>query len=410
MCQTARDVCLPHALVKEHTGGVAFDQLAHGFREQGGPSLGFGIELVLRHGSGGQAAQAVRKEKDGILSALAGLCLHCPHRASITHHPLFFCMLMSASLSLTIATRESRLALWQAEHVQSLLRAQGHQVALLGMTTQGDQILDRALSQIGGKGLFVKELEVALEQDRADLAVHSLKDVPMELPIGFVLACVMEREDPRDAWVSPQYDGLADLPAAAVIGTSSLRRMVLLRAALQALGRDDVRIEPLRGNLDTRLRKLDEGQYHAIVLAAAGLKRLGLAARIRHTFSPEHMLPAAGQGALGIEIRQQRAEVAQALWPLVHKPTWLAVAAERAVSRAMGGSCSMPLAAFATWQGEPLQSALRLQAAWGDPSGQVALVRVEAQAVVNDLAQAEALGVQVVELLRQQGARGPVSA
>ena len=314
------------------------------------------------------------------------------------------------SLKLTIATRESRLALWQAEHVQSLLRARGHAVELLGMTTQGDQILDRALSKVGGKGLFVKELEVALEQGRADLAVHSLKDVPMELPEGFELACVMEREDPRDAWVSPSCAGLAELPEGAVVGTSSLRRVVLLRAALAALGRDDVRIEPLRGNLDTRLRKLDEGQYHAIVLAAAGLKRLGLQARIRHIFEPSEMLPAAGQGALGIELRASRSEVATALAPLAHRPTWFAVAAERAVSRAMGGSCSMPLAAFATWQGEPFAAPLRLDAAWGDPEGSRALVRVQVEAEVANLAEAEALGERAAALLRAGGAQGPDGA
>lgn len=314
----------------------------------------------------------------------------------------------SPSLSLTIATRESRLALWQAQHVKALLEALGHQVTLLGMTTKGDQILDRALSKVGGKGLFVKELEVALEEGRADLAVHSLKDVPMELPSGFELACVMEREDPRDAWVSAQCANLADLPRDAVVGTSSLRRVVLLRDALSALGRDDVRIEPLRGNLDTRLRKLDEGQYQAIVLAAAGLKRLGLEQRIRAIFEPGQMLPAAGQGALGIEVRTDRADVIAALAPLAHRPTWWAVAAERAVSRAMGGSCSMPLAAFTTWLGDPAQSGgnLRLDAAWGDPDGRTGLVRVQAESVVTSLSDAEALGQRAATLLRQAGARG----
>jgi len=266
-------------------------------------------------------------------------------------------------VNLTIATRESRLALWQAEHVQALLRQQGHQVTLLGMTTQGDQILDRSLSKVGGKGLFVKELEVALEQGSADLAVHSLKDVPMDLPAGFELVGVMEREDPRDAWVSPQYARLEDLPQGAVVGTSSLRRTVLLRAL-----RPDLKIEPLRGNLDTRLRKLDEGQYAGIVLAAAGLKRLGLSARIRQMFSTEQMLPAAGQGALGLEIRSGRPDLAQALSFLAHAATWLAVAAERAVSRAMGGSCSMPLAAHAELHGErrprPRCTAWRIQKPW----------------------------------------------
>lgn len=319
----------------------------------------------------------------------------------------------SPPLSLTIATRESRLALWQAEHVKARLEQQGHRVTLLGMTTQGDQILDRALSKVGGKGLFVKELEVALEQGRADLAVHSLKDVPMELPAGFELACVMEREDPRDAWVSSQCAGLDDLPPDAVVGTSSLRRVVLLREALDRLGRTDVRIEPLRGNLDTRLRKLDEGQYHAIVLAAAGLKRLGLSARIRQVFEPSAMLPAAGQGALGIEVRSHRPELHAALAPLAHQPTWLAVAAERAVSRGMGGSCSMPLAAFTTWQtppGQPAAGTLRLDAAWGDPEGRVPLVRVGAEARVSTLADAETLGQQVVALLRERGAVGAPDA
>lgn len=299
-------------------------------------------------------------------------------------------------LHLTIATRESRLALWQAEHVKTLLTQQGHHVTLLGMTTLGDQILDRSLSKVGGKGLFVKELEVALEEGRADLAVHSLKDVPMELPAGFALACVMEREDPRDAFVSPRYASLAALPQGAVVGTSSLRRLALLRAR-----RPDLRIEPLRGNLDTRLRKLDEGQYDAIVLAAAGLKRLGLAQRIRAAFEPAEMLPSAGQGALGIEVRSDRADVQQALAALAHQPTWLRVAAERAVSRAMGGSCSMPLAAYATVQDGHMQ----LQAAWGDPDGRVPLVQAQAAGAVADLGAAEALGLQVARELRAGVAR-----
>lgn len=302
--------------------------------------------------------------------------------------------LMPVNMShFTIATRESRLALWQAEHVQSLLRGMGHEVTLLGMTTQGDQILDRALSQVGGKGLFVKELEVALEENRADLAVHSLKDVPMELPPGFSLACVMEREDPRDAFVSNRYDDLDALPQGAVVGTSSLRRMALLRAL-----RPDLRIEPLRGNLDTRLRKLDDGLFDAIVLAAAGLKRLGLGARIRAVFDPAVMLPAAGQGALGIEVRTDRTDVLDALAPLVHHTSWLAVAAERAVSRAMGGSCSMPLAAYATL----VQDTLTIDAAWGDTQGLMPLVRVSLTDHVSDLTCAADLGQRVADLLRTQ--------
>ena len=302
----------------------------------------------------------------------------------------------SPDTPLVIATRESRLALWQAEHVQARLQALGHSVQLLGMTTKGDQILDRSLSKVGGKGLLVKDLEVALEEGRAHIAVHSLKDVPMELPEGFVLACVMEREDPRDAFVSPHYATLDDLPQGANVGTSSLRRQVLLQAL-----RPDLKITPLRGNLDTRLRKLDEGQYDAIVLAAAGLKRLGLESRIRSCFAIEDMLPAAGQGALGIEVRADRADLIAALAPLAHQATWLGVAAERAVSRAMGGSCSMPLAAHGVWQGEELH----LQAAWGDLDGQLALVQVDDHATVTTLAEAEALGIAVAAQLRASGAR-----
>lgn len=298
--------------------------------------------------------------------------------------------------NIVIATRESRLALWQAHHVKDCLEQQGHRVELLGMTTRGDQILDQSLSKVGGKGLFVKELEVALEEGRADIAVHSLKDVPMDLPGGFALACVMEREDPRDAFVSPHHAGLDALPPGAVVGTSSLRRMVLLRAL-----RPDLRIEPLRGNLDTRLRKLDDGQYDAIVLAAAGLKRLGLGQRIRSVFEPARMLPAAGQGALGIEIRADRADLIAALQPLAHQTSWMAVSAERAVSRAMGGSCSMPLAAHATLQGEML----RIDAAWGDPEGSAALVRAHRSGMVGSQEQAAALGTQVAAQLRAAGAR-----
>ena len=298
--------------------------------------------------------------------------------------------------SITIATRESQLALWQARHVQSILQARGHPVQLLGMTTRGDQILDRALSKVGGKGLFIKELEVALEEGRADIAVHSLKDVPMQLPEGFALACVMQREDPRDAFVSPHYARLEDLPQGAVVGTSSLRRQVLLHAL-----RPDLTIEPLRGNVNTRLRKLDEGQYAAIVLAAAGLKRLGLAERIRTTFEPAQMLPAAGQGALAIEVRSDRQDLLAALAPLANHSTWLTVTAERAVSRAMGGSCSMPLAAHGQWQGGHLQ----LAAAWGDLEGGTPLVRAQGEATISTLEQADALGLRVAAALQAAGAR-----
>src|SRR5438105_8097332 len=208
-----------------------------------------------------------------------------------------------------IAARESRLALWQAEHVRVLLAERfGAAVELLGMTTRGDQVLDRALSKVGGKGLFVKELETALEEGRADLAVHSLKDVPMDLPAGFELAAVLEREDPRDAFVSNRFADLAALPPGACVGTSSLRRVVQLRAL-----RPDLQMEPLRGNLDTRRRKLDEGQYDAIVLAAAGLKRLGLAQRLRCVFETVPMLPCACQGALVIQVRTGSRELSARL-------------------------------------------------------------------------------------------------
>jgi hydroxymethylbilane synthase len=305
-----------------------------------------------------------------------------------------------AGRRLVIATRESRLALWQARHVQALLRERlGADVELLGMTTRGDQILDRALSKVGGKGLFVKELELALEQRRADLAVHSLKDVPMELPPAFALTAVLEREDPRDAFVSPRFASLAALPQGAKVGTSSLRRVVQLAAL-----RPDLVIEPLRGNLDTRLRKLDEGQYDAIVLAAAGLVRLQLGARIRARFDAAQMLPAAGQGALGIEARADDTALREALAGLIDRRAWLATHAERAVSRGLGGSCSVPLAAHAQWI-DAAAATLRLDAALGD--GQTPtrpLLRARAEGPVADVAAAEALGATVVAQLRERGA------
>jgi hydroxymethylbilane synthase len=304
-----------------------------------------------------------------------------------------------AGRTLTIATRESRLALWQAEHVKALLQARfGVEVQLLGMTTRGDQILDRTLSKVGGKGLFVKELEVALEEKRADLAVHSLKDVPMDLPAGFALGAVLEREDPRDAFVSNRFASLADLPPGARVGTSSLRRVVQLASM-----RPDLAIEPLRGNLDTRLRKLDDGGYDAIVLAAAGLVRLGLVERIRARFEPTQMLPAAGQGALGIEVRADDATLRAALATLIDRPSWFAVHAERAVSRGLGGSCSMPLAAHAQWQGGRLQ----LSAALGDARTPTrTLLRAAADGAPHDAAAAEAIGAAAVAALHAQGAAG----
>ena len=308
-----------------------------------------------------------------------------------------------------IATRESRLALWQAEHVRDLLIERfGLQVGLLGMTTRGDQILDVALSKIGGKGLFVKELEIALEEGRAHLAVHSLKDVPMELPEGFVLAAVLQREDPRDALVSNHFDSVAALPHGALVGTSSLRRVTQLRNL-----RPDLRIEPLRGNLDTRLRKLDEGGYDAIVLAAAGLKRLGLASRIRTAFDAAQMIPAAGQGALGLEVRADATALRAQLAQLVDVRTWLAVHAERAVSRTLGGSCSMPLAAHAVWQGDRLV----INAALGHAEDTArVLLRTSAQALLPldggtaATAGANALGQQAAAQLRALGAEAYLAA
>jgi hydroxymethylbilane synthase len=302
-----------------------------------------------------------------------------------------------------IATRESRLALWQAEHVQALLRQRfGMAVELLGMTTRGDQILDRALSKVGGKGLFVKELETALEEGRAHLAVHSLKDVPMDLPEGFTLAAVLEREDPRDAFVSPRFGSIDELPHGAKIGTSSLRRVVQLSA-----WRPDLVVEPLRGNLDTRLRKLDEGQYDAIVLAAAGLKRLGLAERIAGTFETTVMLPCAGQGALGLEVRSDATALRERLAGLTHRPTWLAVQAERAVSRELGGSCSMPLAAHAVIR----DGMLVLRAVLGHPGdARAPLLAAEVEVLADDDAAAIGLGRAVAEALRAQGAAAYLAA
>ncbi len=305
--------------------------------------------------------------------------------------------------ALVIATRESRLALWQAEHVRGLLQDRfGAPVSLLAMTTQGDRVLDRTLAKVGGKGLFVKELEAALEDGRAQIAVHSLKDVPMELPPGFELAAVLEREDARDAFVSNRHAAFEDLPPGATVGTSSLRRVVQLRAL-----RPDLKVEPLRGNLDTRMRKLDEGHYDAIVLAAAGLKRLGAGARIRACFEAEQILPCAGQGALALEVRSESAALRERLAGLGHAPTARAVEAERAVSRALGGSCSMPLAAYATWHGDELV----LRAALGHPQASDApLLHAAEGSRVRTRGDAEALGRRVAAALGQLGAAAYLSA
>ena len=302
------------------------------------------------------------------------------------------------SAPLRIATRESRLALWQANHVAELLRARhsAADVALLGMTTRGDQILDRPLAEIGGKGLFTKELEVALFDGRAELAVHSLKDVPMDLPEGFDLAAVMTRADARDAFVSTRYASLDELPPDAVVGTSSLRRAAQLQARHPGF-----RIQPLRGNLDTRLGKLDAGQYDAIVLAAAGLTRLGLADRIRQYLPLDEMLPAPGQGMLGIEIRADRDDVRQALAFLNDPEAARIAAAERAVSRQLGGNCKTPLAAHARFTA-PGQ--MQLDALLAGPDGRIA--RVCETADIGDEAQARTLGEGVAAQL--QAKLGPV--
>ncbi len=267
---------------------------------------------------------------------------------------------------LVIASRESRLAMWQAEYVRAALQQLYPRcaVTILGMSTRGDQILDRTLAKVGGKGLFIKELEVALRDGRAHLAVHSMKDVPVELEPDFRLAATLQRADPRDAFVSNHHAGLASLPAGAVVGTSSLRRESQIRRRYPHLV-----IAPLRGNLDTRLGKLDSGAYAAIVLAAAGLKRLGLDARIRAMLPPTEMLPAAGQGAMAIESLAAREDLAAWLAPLDHAPSAICVRAERAVSRALGGSCSVPLAAYAELEGD----VLRLRARIAAPDGSVLL-------------------------------------
>lgn len=294
---------------------------------------------------------------------------------------------------LVIASRESALAMWQARNVQARLAALYPQctVTILGMTTQGDRILDRALDKIGGKGLFVKELEEALADGRADLAVHSMKDVPMVLPAGFALAAISEREDPRDAFVSNRYADPGALPAGSVVGTSSQRRESQLRARYPHLS-----VEPLRGNLQTRLKKLDDGGYAGIILAAAGLKRLGLADRIASMLPPEHSLPAPGQGALGIECRAGRADLIALFGALDHPPTAACVRAERALSRALSGSCQLPLGAYAQNEG----AALRLRAFVAQRDG----ARIVRDELTGDARDPEALGAELAQRLLAQGA------
>ena len=294
---------------------------------------------------------------------------------------------------LVIASRESRLAMWQATHVRAALQQlyPRCEVTILGMTTRGDQILDRALSAVGGKGLFIKELEAALVEGRADLAVHSMKDVPVDLAPQFALAALLKREDPRDAFVSNHHAGLAHLPSGAVVGTSSLRRESQIRRRHPHLV-----VQALRGNLDTRLKKLDGGDYAAIILAASGLKRLGLSERIRAVLAPAESLPAAGQGALAIEVMAHRPELMRWLAPLDHAETSLCVRAERSISRALGGSCSVPLAAYA----EIENGRLRLRALVISPDG-TAYAEAESYGAVED---ADAVAAAATRELRERGA------
>jgi hydroxymethylbilane synthase len=303
--------------------------------------------------------------------------------------------------ALTIATRESALALWQAGHIRDRLSAlhPGRRIEILGMTTEGDRRQAASLAAIGGKGLFVKELENALAEGRADLAVHSMKDVPMELPPGFAIAAITAREDPRDAFVSVNYRRLAELPSGAKVGTSSLRRESQIRASYPQL---DVR--PLRGNVNTRLRKLDQGAYDAIILACAGLKRLGLSARITAVLGPDESLPAAGQGALGVECRSERADLLALLRPLDHAATAWCVRAERAVSRALAGSCVVPLGAYA----EPDAGVMRLRAFVASPDG-TRVARSELSVPGTD-ADPELAGQRLADQLAAAGAREILAA
>ena len=295
--------------------------------------------------------------------------------------------------TLRIATRQSALALWQAEHVKQRLEAlhPGLHVELVGMTTKGDQILDSPLAKIGGKGLFVKELEVALLEGRADIAVHSMKDVPAEFPEGLGLTAILAREDPRDAFVSNRFEALEDLPEGAVVGTSSLRRQCQLKAL-----RPDIEVHPLRGNVNTRLGKLDAGDYDAVVLACAGLKRLGLGDRIRQELGPETILPAIGQGAIGIECRLDDTETRDLVAPLADEKTTLRVTAERAMNARLMGGCQVPIGGYAIIE----HGVILLQGLVGSPDGR-RIVRGDISGRPED---AEELGRVLAEDLLARGA------
>lgn len=303
------------------------------------------------------------------------------------------------SNSIRIATRKSPLAMWQAEHVTARLKAlhPGLTVEIIGMTTKGDQLLDSPLSKVGGKGLFVKELEQGMLAGEADIAVHSMKDVPVEFPEGLHLAVIMERENPYDAFVSNTYASLADLPQGACVGTSSLRRQSQL-----ADRRPDLRIEPLRGNVNTRLAKLDAGEYDAIILAAAGLIRLGFESRIRDCIDPVDSLPAIGQGAIGIECRVDDERVHQLIAPLADRDTTDRVLAERAMNARLNGGCQVPIGGHAVLDGDQLI----LKGLVGTTDG-TRILRAEAS---GPRAEAEAIGVRVAEDLLGQGADAILSA
>jgi hydroxymethylbilane synthase len=303
-------------------------------------------------------------------------------------------MSMPSTAPLRIATRKSQLALWQAEHVATLLRGAHHglEIELVPMVTQGDRIQDRSLAAIGGKGLFIKELEVALEERRADIAVHSMKDLPGDLPAGLTIAAVLERADPRDALLSKTAGRLQDLPHGARLGTSSLRRQAQLMAA-----RPDLRIEPLRGNVDTRLRRLDAGEMDAIVLACAGLIRLGLESRITARLDPAISLPAVAQGVIGIECRETDARTLALVSALNHRDTRIAMDAERAFAHRLGGSCQSPIAAHARLEGRRLL----LEGLVAEPDGS----RLLRDTLSGSIDEPAALGHQLAERILAAGAR-----
>lgn len=293
-----------------------------------------------------------------------------------------------------IATRKSPLAMWQAEFVKAALEQAhpGLQVELVPMVTKGDIILDTPLAKVGGKGLFVKELEVAMLEGRADIAVHSMKDVPVEFPEGLGLVTICEREDPRDAFVSNHYDNLAQLPAGAVVGTSSLRRQCQLRAQ-----RPDLVVKDLRGNVNTRLRKMDDGEYDAIILACAGLMRLKMEDRIREAIAPETSLPAVGQGAVGIECRLDDERVRKLLGALNHQDTETRVLCERAMNNRLQGGCQVPIGSYSVLEGDQIW----LRALVGEPDGSQ-IVRGEVRGHRDD---AEKLGLELADQLLADGAK-----